>query len=200
MSSQHHFPLHSTPLQTPHLFSEPSYHQRLLFLRDNGNIMAVLKAVSSCSAHVGFCVRRIPSDETPSLDYHGLATLREQSRDEPPSPPPQPPPSPSGWSRPSDPDIVSTGSVGPCKNLVSSATNARKDLHPHIRVTLFPWGLTLAGILLDHFYLILSDLLDFALLRCVDDANFFFGNSAVDFSILDAYPFSCGFWSPCILG
>lgn len=108
--------------------------------------MAILKAVSSYSADVAFCVRRVSTDETPSLEYNDLAALREKSRDEPPSPPPQPPPSPSGWSRPSDPDIVSMGSVGPCKTLVSSSTNSRKDLHPHIRVTLFPWSLMLTSI------------------------------------------------------
>ncbi|KAL5399113.1 hypothetical protein PMIN06_001189 [Paraphaeosphaeria minitans] len=73
--------------------------------------MAILKAVSSRLLDVDFYVRRVSIDEKPSFDYHDLAALREKSRDEPPSPPPQPPPSPSGWSRPTNPDIVSMGSA-----------------------------------------------------------------------------------------
>jgi hypothetical protein len=93
--------------------------------------MAILKASSSSSADVDFPVCQVQNDEAPSLDFHSLAALREKSRDEPPSPPPQPPPSPAGWNRPSNADIVSMDPVSPCTTLVSSATNSRKELHPH---------------------------------------------------------------------
>ncbi|KAK7188975.1 hypothetical protein DPSP01_004082 [Paraphaeosphaeria sporulosa] len=73
--------------------------------------MAILKALLSYPVDVDSDVRQVSIDEMASLDFHDLVVLREKSRDEPPSPPPQPPPSPSGWSRPSDPDMVSMGSA-----------------------------------------------------------------------------------------
>jgi hypothetical protein len=122
----------SAELDTCTLQSPSARDPSTSFSRDNGRTMAVLKVISSYSANVDFSIRQVQSNEAPSFHLHSLAALLEKSRDEPPSPPPQPPPSPAGWSRPSDPDIVSMDSVSPCTTLASPATNSRKELHPHL--------------------------------------------------------------------
>ena len=76
--------------------------------------MAISKAAQT---HLSdFAIHQIPYVDTPALDACDLITLREKSRDDPPSPPPQPPPSPANWTLPPD-DDDSMASVGSCTTL-----------------------------------------------------------------------------------
>lgn len=80
--------------------------------------MAISKAVQDHFPHFELVVHRVLHADVPAPNAYDVITLREKSKDDPPSPPPQPPPSPANWTLLPKGDYASMASVGTCTTSV----------------------------------------------------------------------------------